>query len=169
MRLPALSAIACLLLGGCVTNTLSTQNAQVVSLGAAAAPARPAPAAGPVLTPTARLAAARTISTTKTTRAGAVLSLASPQALAPDCTSLGQVDAKVMLPPDHGTIHIEHGSAFSNFVPGDPPFACNARKSPATLITYRSEPGFSGEDTASVQVFFPDGRAPTLVFHISVR
>jgi len=95
--------------------------------------------------------------------------LASPQSLAKDCSSLGQVDVKVITPPDHGTIYIEKGMAFSNYTPGDPPYLCNAKKSPATLITYRSAPGFSGQDTAAVQIFFPDGHAPTMLFHLEVR
>jgi hypothetical protein len=52
---------------------------------------------------------------------------------------------------------------------GDPPYLCNAKKSPATLITYRSAPDFTGKDTAAVQIFFPDGRAPTMLFHLEVR
>jgi hypothetical protein len=115
------------------------------------------------------MANARMITVTKTTMAGATLMLASPQALAPDCSPLGQVEAKVITPPDHGAVHIEQGMAFPNFSPGDPPYLCNARKSPATLITYRSAPGFSGQDTAAVQIFFPDGKAPTMLFHLNVQ
>jgi hypothetical protein len=121
------------------------------------------------MTQTARLATAKMITTNKTTTAGATLLLASPQALASDCTPLGQVDAKVMTPPDHGTIHIEKGMAFPHYAPGDPPYLCNTKKGPATLITYQAAPGFSGQDTAVVQIFFPDGNAPTILFHIAVR
>ncbi len=101
--------------------------------------------------------------------AGTTLMLASPQALARDCSPLGPVEAKVVTQPDHGTVAIAKGMAFSNYTPGDPPYLCNAKKSPATLITYRSAPGFSGQDTAAVQIFFPDGHAPTMLFHIDVR
>jgi hypothetical protein len=155
----------CLFLGGCVTNTLATQNQQVALPAAAAVPPRP-----PVVveTPTLRLATASLISMHKTTMAGETLLLASPQALAADCSPLGAVGAKVLTPPRDGTLHIADGMAFSNFVPGDPPFLCNTRKTPATLITYRASPGFSGEDTAVVRIVFPDGRAPTIVFHITV-
>jgi hypothetical protein len=165
----SLYTFACLSLTGCVTNNLSTQNAQVAP-GAASAPVRaPVPNPAPSMTPTARLANARMVSVNKTTTAGATLMLASPQALAKDCSPLGQVDAKVITPPDHGTISIEKGMAFPNYTPGDAPYLCNAKKSPATLITYRAVPGFSGQDTASVQIFFPDGHAPTMLFHLEVR
>jgi hypothetical protein len=155
-------ACLCLFLGGCVTNTFAAQNQQV-----ALPPPPPRPPAV-VETPTLRLATARLISVHKTTMAGETLLLASPQALAADCSPLGEVRAKVLTPPGNGTIHIAHGMAFSDFVPGDPPFLCNTRRTPATLITYRASPGFSGEDTAVVRIVFPDGRAPTILFHITV-
>ncbi|MGI4809552.1 MAG: hypothetical protein ACRYF2_15765 [Janthinobacterium lividum] len=122
-----------------------------------------------IMTPAARLANAKTISVGKTTTTGATLILASPQSLARDCSPLGQVVAKVVTPPEHGTVAIEDSMAFSNYTPGDPPYLCNAKKSPATLITYRSASGFSKQDVASVQIFFPDGHAPTMLFHIDVR
>lgn len=116
-----------------------------------------------------KLANARLITANKTTMAGATLMLASPMSLAKDCSPLGQVDAKIITPPDHGTVHIEQGMAFPSYTPGDAPYLCNARKGPATLITYRSAPGFSGQDAATVQIFFPDGNAPTILFHLDVR
>ena len=95
--------------------------------------------------------------------------LASPQSLAPDCSALGTVSAKVIEAPVHGTIDVESGMAFPNYAPGDPPYRCDHTKSPATLITYWSAPGFSGQDNTAIQIFFPDGRAPTMLFHIDVR
>jgi hypothetical protein len=159
---------ACLWLGGCVTNNLSTQNA-LVAPASAALPARPQLPPAPNMTPAARLANAKMITVNKTTKTGTTLVLASPQSLAIDCSPLGEVDAKIIAPPDHGTVDIVKGMAFSNYTPGDPPYLCNAKKSPATLITYRSTPGFSGQDTVSVQIFFPEGRAPTVIFHLDVR
>jgi hypothetical protein len=161
----AVYACVCLSLAGCIKNDVTTTNAQIMPVGVAAAPRAPSV----VLTSTARLANAREIITNKTTIAGATLILASPASLAVDCTPLGTVEAKVVVPPDHGVVHISHGMAYPHFVPGDPPFACNSRRSPATIITYRSSAGFSGQDTAAVQIFFPDGAAPTILFHIAVQ
>jgi hypothetical protein len=121
------------------------------------------------MTPTARIANAQIVTVDKTTSAGSTLMLASPQSLARDCQTLGRVEAKVMTPPDHGTVHIEAGSAFPNFVPGDPPYACNGKRYPATLISYQSAADFTGQDSAVVQIFFPDGKAPTIRFQIAVR
>lgn len=169
----SLRVAGCLLLGGCVTNTQSTQNAQLVPVGGAPVAARvvaaPPPRPVVVQTPTARLAQARLVTTGKTTTSGATLLLASPQALARDCAPLGSVEVKVTEPPEHGSVHVEQGMAFPNYVPGDPPYLCNAHRAPATLVTYRSEPGFTGQDVTVVQIFFPDGQAPTVRFNIAVR
>jgi hypothetical protein len=132
-------ACACLAVAGCTQDDVTIQNTQVAAVAVAAPPRAPTV----VLTSTARLAKAREIVMHKTMMAGATLLLASPQSLAPDCTPLGQVEAKVVVPPGHGR--------------------------PATIITYRSAAGFTGEDSAAVQIVFPDGDAPTVVFHIDVE
>jgi hypothetical protein len=160
-----LYACTCLALGGCVNNDIKTTNAQFMPVAVAPPPPPPTVA----LTSTAQLARAREIVMHKTTLAGETLLLASPASLAPDCTPLGAVEAKVVVPTDHGVVHVQQGTAFPHYVPGDPPFACNSIRSPATIITYRSSPGFAGEDTAAVQIFFPDGDAPTVLFHIAVQ
>lgn len=170
-----LLACACLALAGCVKDDVVVENAQLASTRAAAASvAAPAPAAQPAppavaLTPTARLAKAREIVMNKATMAGSTLLLASPAALNADCSPMGPVGAKVVVAPEHGKVRIAPGTAFPNYVPGDPPYACDAHRSPATIITYRAAPGFSGEDATAVQIFFPDGDAPTVLFHIAVR
>ena len=171
MTRPVLSVLACLVLAGCISNTNTsaqlTRSGQLTSVGT---PSQSAAASlRPQLTPNARMSAARLITANKTTTSGATLILASPAALAPDCSELGQVEARIVSGPEHGVVRIAKGTAFPNYAPGDPPYVCNARRSPATLITYRSEVGFVGEDTASVQIFFPDGRAPTLLVHITVH
>lgn len=163
---------ACILLAGCVTNTQTSTNALLAASGSgngAGAVRQAAPPQRPVPTQNARLAAARMVTVNKTTTAGTTLMLTSVGSLNRDCTSRGQVTAKVVQAPDNGTVHIENGMAFPSYSPGDAPYLCNARKSPMTLITYRAEPGFTGQDTTSVQVFFPDGNAPTLLFHIAVQ
>jgi hypothetical protein len=114
------------------------------------------------------MAKAREIITHKTTTSGAILILASPASLASDCTPLGPVEVKVIVPPQHGVVHAAPGTAFPHYVPGDPPYACNGKRSPATIITYRSAPDFSGDDSTLLQIFFPDGDAPKILFNVSV-
>ena len=133
-------------------------------------PVRPAAARPAVrMTSTALLASARLITVNKTTTAGATLHLAAPQALGPDCSPLGQVVVRVTAPPDHGTVHIGQGMIFSNYKPGDAPYLCNARKTPATVVSYQAAAGFAGSDVTVIHVFFPDGRAPTIRYDITVN
>jgi hypothetical protein len=61
------------------------------------------------------------ITVKKTTTSGMTSTFASPQSLASDCSALGAVDAKVIAPPDHGSIDIKQGLIFSHYIPGDPP------------------------------------------------
>jgi len=112
---------------------------------------------------------ARLITANKTTTGGATLILTEAMSLNRDCSPQGHIDAKIVAQPDHGAVSIQPGSAFPAYSPADPPYLCNARKSPATIVTYRATPGFTGQDTASIQLFFPDGRAPTILYHIDVR
>lgn len=138
--------------------------------GGGVVPVRPVAARPAVrVTGTALLAAAKLVTIHKTTTAGAPLGLAAPQALDRDCVPLGQVVVKVLTPPDHGTIHVGQGTVFSNYQPGDPPFPCNARKTPATLVSYHAADGFLGDDVAVIRIFFPDGRAPTVRYDITVE
>ena len=131
-------------------------------------PTRAAPVR-PRVTSTALLASAKLITVSTTTMAGATLTLAEPQALNPDCSPLGPVVVKVTAPPDHGSVHIAQGMIFSDFKPGDPPYFCNARRTPATLVSYRAAAGYSGDDVAVIQVFFPSGRAPLIRYNITVN
>ena len=167
IRPAVLPAVACLFLGGCITNTQATQNSQLDVNGVGARPTLARPVAR--RTSTAVLASARLIEVHKTTISGATLRLAAPQALDPDCSPMGEVVVKVTAPPDHGAVNVAPGLIFSEFSPGDPPFMCNARKTPATLITYQATAGYVGDDVAVIQIFFPDGHAPTVRYDITVR
>lgn len=180
----ALMACALLALGGCVKNDAATGGAAPSAASAAAAGVQPAaaPAEAPVtlttpaatigtvpMTSTERLVKSKEIVTHKTTISGGILLLASASSLAPDCTPLGAIEVKVITPPQHGAVYAAAGTAFPEYVPGDPSYACNKKRSPAEIITYRSTPGFTGEDSTLVQIFFPNGDAPKFLFHLSVE
>ncbi len=89
-------------------------------------------------------------------------------ALDRDCNPLGQIEVKVTSPPDHGTVHVTSGLNFSEHRPGDPPYFCDARRTPATIVTYQAAPAYTGSDVSVFQIFFPDGRAPTVRTDITV-
>lgn len=172
-------SLACLGLGlvGCSNSTVTVENVQaaqssstaVAAQAAAPQSAAASPPVRTVLTSTAQMATAHEIVWHKTTTAGATLTLASPASLAADCSPLGPVEVKVLTPPQHGVVHVQPGKAFPHYVPGDPPYACNGEPRPATIVTYRATSGYVGEDTTKVQIFFPDGDAPMVLFHIAVE
>lgn len=194
MQRSALLAFASLGLLGCTSNNITVENTslaaasnpvavQPAQAGAVGQASQAAPAAGTgtlvrpllvaqtetIMTSTERMAKAHEIVWNKTTIAGARLLLASPASLAPDCSPLGPVEVKVLNAPAHGVVDVQAGKAFPHYVPGDPPYACNDHLSPATIVTYRASPGFSGEDSTRIQIFFPDGDAPMVLFHIAVE
>ncbi|GAB0118975.1 hypothetical protein [Acidisoma sp. 7E03] len=180
MARPASIACAAAILAACLSGPVMAQNAppqatatvtvtqmrESITLPAPRAVAPPPQQQ--MMTQTARLAKAKEIVMHKTTTAGETMLIARPASLAPDCTPLGDVDAKVILPPGHGKVSITAGTAFPNYAPGDPPYACNSHRSPATIIAYQAKPGYVGQDETKVQIFFPDGDAPLLVVHITV-
>ncbi|MCQ8279395.1 hypothetical protein NFI95_13195 [Acetobacteraceae bacterium KSS8] len=160
--------VVALTLGGCVSNSLSTQN-MMANTGAGGFPVA-SPARRVVrVSPNALLANAKLITVNKTTTAGAELRLASPLPLDRTCAPDGDVIVKLITPPDHGSVTITHGTVLPNFTPADgPQYLCNSRKALATLVTYRATPGFTGDDAAVIQIFFPDGRAPSVRYNITV-
>ncbi|GAB0118918.1 hypothetical protein Acid7E03_29900 [Acidisoma sp. 7E03] len=121
------------------------------------------------MTSTEKMVKSKELVTHKTTISGGILLLASASSLAPDCTPLGPIEVKIITPPQHGTVHAAAGTAFPEYVRGDPPYACNKKRSPAEIITYQSTPGFTGEDSTLMQIFFPNGDAPKMLFHLSVE
>lgn len=105
----------------------------------------------------------------KTAISGEAVRLAEPQSLKEDCTPDGHIDGRVVTQPEHGTITIEDGLAFSRFPASDPHADCNKYKRPALLITYRSDSDFKGTDSAMVEVVPPKGKTVIARFDITVK
>ena len=175
-RVAAVGLVAMTLVGYVTNNVASTaspnvlQGVQTQQATAASQGNRAAPAdAGPAMTPAARIASAKLVVVNKVALNGEQLNLSSYQSLAPDCTPLGHVATRITTQPAHGNLQIVDGSAFPNYSPGDPPYRCDGTKSPATLLSYRSVPGYVGLDTTVVEVFFPNGNAPTIRYNIMVK
>lgn len=61
------------------------------------------------------------------------------------------------------------GMHYNAYAPGNPRSACNHRKLPATIITYRSNAGFTGQDSFVVEEIFPTGTAIKQRFNLEVR
>lgn len=87
----------------------------------------------------------------------------------PDCSSNGYPEIRIVTPPAHGAISSAPGQGYSNFPKENVRAACNAKKIPVTYIHYRAQPGFTGTDTATIEVLFPLGRLNTVDYAIRVR
>jgi hypothetical protein len=72
--------------------------------------------------------------------------------LAPDCSSAGKLVVRVLEQPQHGTLAIENGQAFTDFAPDDRRAACNARQSDGTLVFYQPSADYRGADSITLAV-----------------
>jgi hypothetical protein len=72
--------------------------------------------------------------------------------LAPDCSSAGKPVVRVLEQPQHGTLAIENGQAFTDFAQDDRRAACNARQSDGTLVFYQPSADYRGADSITLAV-----------------
>jgi len=72
--------------------------------------------------------------------------------LAPDCSSAGKPEVRVLEQPQHGTLVIENGQAFTDFPPDDRRAACNAHQSDGTLVFYQASADYRGADSITLAV-----------------
>jgi hypothetical protein len=77
--------------------------------------------------------------------------------LAPDCSSAGKLVVRVLEQPQHGTLSIENGRAFTDFPQGDRRAACNAQQSDGTLVFYQPSTDYRGADSITLAITLPAG------------
>jgi hypothetical protein len=71
--------------------------------------------------------------------------------LNPDCSAVGEIDARVIKQPENGTVEVETGTGFPNYVNNNQRYACNLKSSPGMRVTYTSKESFIGSDTFEVE------------------
>jgi hypothetical protein len=86
-----------------------------------------------------------------------------------DCSSRGPTVGRITTKPQHGTIGLNQGESFAFYNPNSSLSACNNKKVPGLLISYKSEDGYIGEDTVGLLVIFADGSATQLDVLFLVR
>jgi TonB family protein len=86
----------------------------------------------------------------------------------PDCTSRGDVKIRVTTAPRHGTLEFLDGWGYSSFPADNLRDTCNRRGVTGTHAYYRSEPGFTGQDSVSTKVLYPDGMVAYETWNIAV-
>jgi hypothetical protein len=87
----------------------------------------------------------------------------------PDCSSAGQTTIRILEQPQHGTLTIENGQAFTNFQKDNQRYDCNTRKSDGTLVFYQPNGDYSGADSITLYAIFPFGAAQTRHYAIDVK
>ena len=95
--------------------------------------------------------------------------LGSVSSTLPDCTTDGYPTVTVTKAPESGQVTSEKGEAFPSFPKDNIRFACDTKKVASVLLYYASNQGFTGDDTASIDIRFPDGSIKKYNFVISVR
>ena len=75
--------------------------------------------------------------------------------LQPDCSSAEKLEVRVLEQPQHGTLAIENGQAFTEFPQDDRRAACNARQSDGRLVFYQPDADYRGADSITLSVTSP--------------
>jgi hypothetical protein len=76
---------------------------------------------------------------------------------------------RVQAAPTHGTLVSEAGDYFTTYPKENQRYACNVKKSTGALVYYTSAPGYTGVDSALINVVFPDGGTRTIRYSIAVE
>jgi len=75
--------------------------------------------------------------------------------LQPDCSSAGKLVVRILELPQHGTLSIGYGRAFTDFPQNDQRAACNAHQSDGTLVFYQPSADYRGADSITLSVALP--------------
>lgn len=100
---------------------------------------------------------------------GHPLEVAAISSLYPDCTTMGRTEINLLEAPHGGEVQVGEGTRYPGYVTANARSACNKRKVPATMVTYRSMPGFVGQDSFVIEKIFPYGVAQRQRFTVNVR
>ena len=100
---------------------------------------------------------------------GRPLKLNFSNATNPDCTNVGEVVVKLTKPPEHGRVTISKASDFPSFDKKNARHACNKKRVTGTRTEYVSERGFTGTDSAAIEIIFATGATARRSYTITVR
>jgi hypothetical protein len=100
---------------------------------------------------------------------GKPLKIYSASSTNPDCTSAGSVEVRITQPPQNGRIVVSSRQVFPSFPESNVRSACNRRRVPGVELSYVSNRGYAGPDSASVEVIYPTGLLRTVSVSVSVR
>jgi hypothetical protein len=105
----------------------------------------------------------------KVAASGAPMMLYQAWSVNPDCSPTGTLTMRLVSAPNHGRVSIVRAKVFPRFPPHNPRHHCNARGVSGVKAMYVSRRGYTGPDTAAVEVIFPAGGYRRAGFGIAVR
>jgi hypothetical protein len=106
---------------------------------------------------------------TMTALSGKPLKLNFSNTTNPDCTSVGETVVRLTKEPQHGKVTISKASDFPGFPKKNVRFKCNKQRVAGTKTVYVSERGYTGSDSAEIEVIFPTGSTARRYYTIDVR
>ena len=86
-----------------------------------------------------------------------------------DCSSGPRPDTRVVKPPVHGTVRAEEAQLPADERAGSPRERCSGKLMDGTRFTYKSNDGFVGEDTITIDVDYKTGHVRRFNWVIEVR
>ena len=114
-------------------------------------------------------ATAQAQSLSLTAIAGRPLKLNFSNTTNPDCSAVGETVVKLTKPPEHGRVTISKASDFPSFDKKNARHACNKKRVTGTRTEYVSERGFTGTDSAAIEIIFATGSTARRSYTITVR
>jgi hypothetical protein len=86
-----------------------------------------------------------------------------------DCSSQGEIKARLIEPPKNGAAEIVNEKGFSNYGKDDQQYKCNEKPSDVVAYYYKSKDGFKGKDRFVIEWFSPNGNYRKRIFNVDVR
>jgi hypothetical protein len=87
----------------------------------------------------------------------------------PDCTVKGVVTVRMLRAPQHGQLSIDQGPGYSRFRPSNQRYPCNRQQTQGVVVSYISNAGYTGSDSATVEYIDPDGSYWKSEYAITVK
>ncbi len=86
-----------------------------------------------------------------------------------DCTSTGEIVARIIQQPKNGMIEVAREQGYTQYGKEDQRYKCNEKRSEVVHLYYEPSERFKGKDSFVVEVFFPNGQYRKRVFNVTVR
>jgi hypothetical protein len=101
--------------------------------------------------------------------AGQQLQVAFMYDLNPDCSLIGVPTVRISEQPKSGKATVEKTTGFPAFPSSNSRFKCNTSRVDGVAISYTPDSGYTGADSITVDIIYPDGTASKRRYAVEVR